>query len=75
MASLISRMSLPPEQTDLIAYGIGSALLSPNQRRLYDGLLRKMSGGEMFNSAFEQTFGMTAADYITALKGGGGRKR
>ncbi len=66
---------LPPEQTDLIAYGIATALVAPNQRRQYDALLRKLSAGETFDRAFEETYGMPAADYIAALKGGApGRK-
>jgi Planctomycete cytochrome C len=64
---------LPPEQSDLIAYGIANVMLSRTQRRQYDLLLRSLPTAASFDSAFEQAFGITPADYITRFKQYAGR--
>ena len=67
------KSELPPEQSDLIAYGVVTAMLSRNQRRQYDTLLREMPGASSFDAAFEQSFGVAPADYVTGLKQSSGR--
>ncbi len=62
------KSELPPEQSDLIAYGVATAMLSRNQRRQYDTLLRTLPTAKSFDAAFEQSFGTTPADYVTGLK-------
>ena len=59
---------LPPEQSDLVAYGVVSVMMSRSQRRQYDMLLRGLPQASSFDVAFEQSFGLTPANYVTRLK-------
>lgn len=64
----LTKSELAPEQADLIAYGVVTAMLSRNQRRQYDTLLRTMPSASSFDAAFEQSFGVQPAAYVTGLK-------
>ncbi len=59
---------LTPEQSDVIAYGLATAMLSRNQRRQYDALIRSLPAAASFDAAFEQAFGVPPADFITQFK-------
>lgn len=59
---------LPPEQTDLIGYGILSTMLGRNQRRQYDQLLKALESAPSFEAAFTASFGVTPAAYVDRWK-------
>lgn len=59
---------LPPEQADLVAYGVVGVMSSRSQRRQYDTLLRTLPKATSFDAAFEESFGVTPANYVTRLK-------
>ncbi len=59
---------LPPEQTDLIGYALASTMLSRNQRRQYDALLKSLDKAPSFEAAFSAAFGMDPATYIDRWK-------
>jgi mono/diheme cytochrome c family protein len=63
-----TKNELPPEQSDLIAYGLANAMMSRTQRRQYDALLRALPDAKTFDAAFSQAFGMNPATYITQFK-------
>lgn len=68
---------LPPEQSDLVGYAVGTQILK-SQRRQYDTLLKNLDKGESFEDAFVAAFGGTPADYIDRWKpatGGNGPRR
>jgi mono/diheme cytochrome c family protein len=62
------RGGLPPEQSDLIGYGIVSTMLGRNQRRYYDALLKEFSTSPSFDAAFTKTFGGPPATYVDRWK-------
>lgn len=59
---------LPPEQTDLIGYGILSTMLGRNQRRQYDQLLKTLDSAPSFDAAFTAAFGVAPAAYVDRWK-------
>jgi mono/diheme cytochrome c family protein len=59
---------LPPEQSDLIAYGIASVMLSRQQRTRYDKLIRTLPTSKSFDAAFEEAFGANVATYVSQYK-------
>ena len=59
---------LPPEQSDLVAYGVVGAMVSKSQRRQYDALLKAMPTANSFDDAFQKSFGVTPTDYVTRLR-------
>jgi len=69
---------LPPEQSDLVGYGVAAMILK-SQRRQYDGLLKNLETGK-FDPAFTAAFGVAPAAYVDrwkpyAASGLDGRKR
>jgi len=67
------KTDLPPEQSDLVAYGVVSVMISRGQRRQYDTLLRTLPGSPSFDEAFLNAFAITPTDYVTRLKQTSGR--
>ena len=59
---------LTPEQSDLIATDLMTAMLDRAQRKGFDGLLRNMSRGIPFEKAFIQSFEATPQQFVEAWK-------
>jgi hypothetical protein len=59
---------LTPEQSDLIATDLMSAMLDRAQKKGFDGLMRNMSRGLPFEKAFIQSFEATPQQFVDAWK-------
>ena len=57
---------MSPEQADRIGAAIANTMLSRNQRRNYDQLLRELKKGTAFDAAFTTVFRMNPKAYIDA---------
>lgn len=57
---------LPPEQTDLVGYGIGKTMLDRGARRQFDGLLRNLDQGIPFEDAFTEAFNVPPKEFVAA---------
>lgn len=65
---------LPPEQSDIVGYGIVSTILR-GQRKPYEALREQLAEGKSFDDAFTATFGVTPTDYIDRWKSQSGGRR
>ncbi len=57
---------LPPEQADLIGYGLCSTMLDRMGRRQLEVLLNNLAGGDDFAEQFLSAFKMTPEDFLTS---------
>lgn len=62
----LTQGKLPPEQSDLIGYGVGKSLLGRGGRRQFDALLRNLDAGATFDEAFAAAVGATPEQFLTA---------
>lgn len=62
----VTEGKLPPDQTDLIGYGIGKTMIDRGGRRQFDALLRNLDGGATFDQALTAAVGASPEAFITA---------
>lgn len=62
----LTESRLPPEQADLIGYGMAKSMLDRSGRKPLEGLFKALSQGEEFGAAFTNAFGGSPEEFLAS---------